>query len=322
MNNKEHIKNLIKQIPELPGIYKMLDSSRNIIYIGKSKCLKKRVQSYFTASPKWEKVTRMVTMIRDIEYIVTDTHLEARLLECNLIKELQPRFNAQMKNDQRYIYIKIEPYNPFHPLSVVSEREADCIGPFRSKYSITQFIGSLKNLYPIRKCGSQFEFEYQLFPVKMEKELFEQNRNVLLDLFSETGNIQSLIDTLQLKLEEVVSDYRFEMAAIYRDMIQGFTIIKNTLDGYKSLSTKNLLLKLPTCEGYKLFYVANCYIINDMATTSLSDKILSDFIKTSAAKLDSFIPIYSDEKSNMDYRDVMYSEISDIPDEMIDILKS
>ena len=116
MTNTDNIKEKLKQIPKLPGIYKMLDSRGNIIYIGKSKCLQNRVKSYFVASPKWEKVNRMVTMIKDIEYVVTDTHLEARLLECTLIKEHKPRFNAQMKNDQRYFFIKVENYNRYNPL--------------------------------------------------------------------------------------------------------------------------------------------------------------------------------------------------------------
>lgn len=79
------LKQKVNQIPALPGVYKMLDSSGQIIYVGKSKCLKKRVQSYFTKSPKQPKIERMIFLIDDIEYIVTDTHLEARLLECQLL---------------------------------------------------------------------------------------------------------------------------------------------------------------------------------------------------------------------------------------------
>jgi len=96
------LKNKRDQIPAQPGVYKMLDASGRIIYVGKSKCLKKRVNSYFTKAFKHSKIEKMVFLIADIEYVVTDTHLEARLLECQLIKEIKPYFNAQMKNDRHF----------------------------------------------------------------------------------------------------------------------------------------------------------------------------------------------------------------------------
>lgn len=159
--NISHIRDILKQLPEQPGIYQMLDASNHIIYIGKSKCLKKRVQSYFTNSPKWEKVTRMVSYIHNINYIVTDTHLEARLLECELIKRYKPYFNAQMKNDQRYVYLKLAPFNRYNPFTILAEREDNCFGPFRSKYSLNEFLQKLKNIYPLRKA----EDHYDLLPL-------------------------------------------------------------------------------------------------------------------------------------------------------------
>ena len=80
-------------LPMEPGIYKMIDAKGNVIYIGKSKMLNKRVKTYFANNPNWDKINRMVRLIDDIDFIVTDTHLEARILECSLIKELKPIFN-------------------------------------------------------------------------------------------------------------------------------------------------------------------------------------------------------------------------------------
>jgi excinuclease ABC subunit C len=322
MNHTSFIKDKIKQIPELPGIYKMLDSRGNIIYIGKSKCLKKRVQSYFVNSPKWEKVKKMVSMITDIEYIVTDTHLEARLLECKLIKEIQPRFNAQMKNDQRYIYIKISANNKLNPLSVSVERDDDCFGPFRSKYAISEFLDRLKNIYPIIKTDTGYEFEYHLFHISMEEEAFERNRMVLQELFTLEDNIPTLLKAFQQKLEEAVSQYRFEMAAVYRDMMQSFMNIKNGLDGYKNLASKKIILKLPIQNGFKLFFISNGTVIHSQITTDLSDKKIRDFIAESKIMLSSAEITLENEKSQIDYRDIMYSEISDIPEEMYEILPS
>ncbi len=320
MNVTEHLREILKQIPELPGIYKMLDADRNIIYIGKSKFLKKRVRSYFTNSNKWEKVAVMVTRIQDIEYIVTDTHLEARLLECKLIKEYQPRFNAQMKNDKRYIFIKIDTYNPFHSISVVNQRDSDCIGPFRSKYSMEDFLKRLKSFYPITKEQSNYVFEYHLFPVKMDKDTFEKNRLVLLDLFSSGDNILSLIDTLQGKLEEAAASYRFEMATVYRDLINSFSMIQYCLDRHNHLASKDLLLKLPLMEGYKLFYISDSYIIHSEIVSVLTKKAIKDFLKESQIKKKVFPFDQNSEKSHMDYRDILYSELSDLPEEMVELL--
>jgi excinuclease ABC subunit C len=320
MQYQEIIKNKIKQIPELPGIYKMLDSANNIIYIGKSKCLKKRVQSYFTGSPTWEKVSRMVTMIRDIEYIVTDTHLEARLLECKLIKEVKPRFNAQMKNDQRYIFLKVEPYNLYNPLSVVSERSENCFGPFRSKFKISEFLSSMKNIYPIALVNDCFEIEYHMFPVSMDREAFELNRQLLLELFTREDYLLSFIEAMKNKLQEAASEYRYEVALSYRDMIHSLTVIKNGLDGYKSLAVKDILLKLPIPEGYKLFFVSCGNIINSRITPELSETAIKTFIRDSKTNVAELCPIADNEKSGIDYRDILYSEISGLPDDMVILL--
>jgi excinuclease ABC subunit C len=320
MNDKDFIKNKIREIPELPGIYKMLDFRGNIIYIGKSKCLKKRVQSYFVSSPKWEKVKRMVLMIRDIEYVVTDTHLEARLLECSLIKDYQPRFNAQMKNDKSYFFIKVDQYNPFHALSVVAEREEDCFGPFRSKYKISEFISSLKNIYPITKGSKCYNFEYRMFPISMDKETFALNRKILLELFSDEDNIDTLVTAFRLKIEKAAAEYRYEMASIYRDMMITFNHIKNGLNRYKSLSSRNIVLKLPLSSGYKLFFVSKGCLIHNMIATELTETTIQDFKDESITKLLDYPTTSENEKSYLDYRDVLYSEISNLSEDMYELL--
>ncbi len=314
------IQEKLQHIPELPGIYKMLDARGNIIYIGKSKCLKKRVKSYFVSTPKWEKVTRMVSSIKDIEYIVTDTHLEARLLECRLIKELKPRFNAQMKNDQNYVYLKLDPNHPSKPLSIVQEREEDCFGPFRSKYALSDFITRLNNLYPIKKSGDCYEFEYHLFPVKLDQKEREELCNLFLELFSQEENILKLNKALQLKLEEAAAQYRYEIASMYRDLIQVFTQIKYALNRYQDLSDKNILLKLPYPGGYKLFFVANGHIIKDKSLSTLKEESIREFIQSSLLQSKDFQPTTENEKSLIDYRDILYSEILDLDQDMWEII--
>ncbi len=320
MEHKYITKEKLKQIPKLPGIYKMLDSRGVIMYIGKSKCLQNRVRSYFTDRPKWEKISRMVSMIRDIEYIVTDTHLEARLLECTLIKQYQPRFNALMKNDQRYFYIQVENYNKYHPLSITGERTDLSFGPFRSKYAFNQYLDMLKNIYPITKVDDRYELEYHMFPVTMDEDTFLLNRAILLELFNSEPHLLLLIETLQSKLEEAAISYHYELASVYRDLIVFFRMIKNGLNGYRNLISRNILLKLPLDQGYKLFYISEGSIVNSIITEDPTQDIINRFLLDSTLNIPLFQAPQENEKAWIDYRDILYSEITDLSEEMVEFL--
>ena len=320
MENIQITKDKLKQIPRLPGIYKMIDSRGNIIYIGKSKCLQKRVQSYFVSTPKWEKVNRMVSLIKEIEYIVTDTHLEARLLECKLIKELKPYFNAQLKNDQRYFFIRIDDYNRYHPLSITSDRTENSFGPFRGKYTVSEFMDKLKNLYPITKCNGRYVLDYHIFPIEMKEDMFHQNRAVLLELFTGEGNIGELITELQTKQEEAASSYRYEIASVYRDLIRGFHILKNGLDGYKALVSKRLLLILPIDKGYKLFLVTGGSVVHSKVCSTITEEVKEQFIREGMERFPDTKNYLENEKIWIDYRDIIYSEISDLPKDQVEII--
>lgn len=331
MLTKEEIKNKIKKFPELPGIYRMLDTNGSIIYIGKSKCLKKRVQTYFVNSPKWEKVTRMVSLIKDVEYTITDTHLEARLLECKLIKLHQPIFNAQLKNDQRYFYLKIDTFNPHHSISIVSHRSEDCFGPFRGQYSMKEFLDKLKSIYPLTKHNNCYDISYHLFPIKMDKPTFENNRSILFELFRDYKNIARLIDALQVKLVEAVNQYRYEHASLYRDLIHGFTVIQNGLNGYHALSSQNIVLKLPTKAGYKLFFISQSQIVHTVHLGEPSTQQIENFkleaihrlTSTESSPLLELSDVTANklsEKSSIDFRDIIYSEIMSLPEDMIEVM--
>lgn len=320
MEHKYITREKLKQIPKLPGIYKMLDSRGVIMYIGKSKCLQNRVRSYFTIKPKWDKINRMVSMIKDIEYIVTDTHLEARLLECTLIKKYQPRFNVLMKNDQRYFYIQVENFNKYNPLAITGERMEHSFGPFRSKYTFNQYLDMLKNIYPITKVSDRYELEYHMFPVSMDEDTFLLNRTILLELFTSEPNLLLFIETLQSKLEEAAISYHYELASIYRDLIIFFKMIKNGLNGYHNLLSRNILLKLPLEQGYKLFYISEGNIVNNIITECLTKDFINRFLLDSTLNIPFFQVPQENEKAWIDYRDILYSEISDLPEEMVEFL--
>ncbi len=331
-NIADHLKEKLNRIPELPGIYKFYNAEGTIIYIGKSKCLKKRVKSYFVKTPKWEKVKKMVCFIRDIEYIVTDTHLEARLLECELIKTIRPYFNAQMKNEQRYVYLKVADYNGFNPLTVVSEREEDSFGPFRSRYTLMDILDSLKNIYPISMKGQSYDIDYHLLPVTLNKDSFTENKTNLLNLLSDSGNMDLFIQELENKMKEAASFYKYETASMYRDIISGIKYIKHGINAYENLLSRNILLKLPFPEGIKLIFVSGGTILLKEKYTELTEKDIQVFIKKGKSKTGSKrkdLSIHNEmlpgemalnEKIRIDFRDVLCSEIIALPEEMVTLL--
>lgn len=318
-NVSDKLKDKLNSIPSLPGIYKMLDGNGNIIYIGKSICLRNRVRSYFTKNHKWKKIERMVSFIKDIEYIVTDTHLEARLLECKLIKTIKPIYNSQFKNDEKYAYLKLEDYNIHNPISVVHKREKNTYGPFRRKFALLEMVKAFKNLYPIIKVNGGYDFEYKLFPVVMDKNTFLKNQIVLHEIFSDDRKLMLLIDKIEEKMKEAASLLQFETASTYRDIIFSLNYLKGGIYGYKNMLSKNILLNIPIPNGYKLFFVYKGEVLLKESYSYIDESIVDEFVN----KGKNLIPTlnYSiNEKISMDFRDILYSEIKSLPEKMVTIL--
>ena len=310
------LKQKLNQIPPLPGVYKMLDSTGQIIYVGKSKCLQKRVKSYFTKSPKLPKIERMVFFIADIDYIVTDTHLEARLLECQLIKEIKPYFNSQMKNDRRYFYLKINNAYQSQALTIVPDREDNSFGPFRRKQLIQSMIDSLTHLFPIVQDKHSYAFKYHTLPEIMSLEDFIKNKQTLLQIFSEAADMHCLIKQLKLCMNEEASQYNYERATTYRDLISGLTYISHVLHDYQDLLTKDILLKIPVQDGAKLFYISKSKIVLKKYFSTLTQTKIEAFLDESC-KLKSAIVSDWDEKAEVDFQNILFSEIQTLPDEWI-----
>lgn len=319
IKTNSNLREKLNKIPELPGIYKFFDADKRIIYIGKSICLKKRVSSYFADNPKWEKVKRMIAFIDDMEFIVTDTHLEARLLECELIKSIKPLFNTQMKNDERYAYLKIEEYNLYNPISIKYIREENSFGPFRRKYSLYKMIELLKNLYPIYKINGIYKFEYKLFPVAMDRPSYETNKESLLEILSDELTMDLFIKDIEIKMKEAASMYKFETASLFRDIIFSLNYLKSGIMGYKNLFSKNIVLRIPFKGGIKLFFVSRGQMVLKKTYKRLSDKSYSLFIENGIKFSNKLTPLIN-EKMSIDYRDILYSEIIALPEHMVNIL--
>lgn len=314
----EKLKNKLNEAPSASGIYKMIDSKGNIIYVGKSKQLNKRVKTYFANNPKWDKVNRMVHLIDDIEYIVTDTHLEARLLECNLIKTIKPIFNSQMKHDKGYVYLRIEDYNKNRALSVINSREENSFGPYRRKFHLNEIVNSLKNLYPIIRINDSYSFKYNLIPVSMDVNTFNENKSSLEEILTEESKGAIFIKELESKMKYEASLCNFEMASLYKKIMDNINYIITSINKYNELTKRKVLLTLPINDGYKLFYIINGKIVKKDKYSKLSKSIINKFCNT--ANSESEIYYDMNEKSLIDFRDIIYSETLSLPENMVTII--
>lgn len=150
-----HIALLLKRIPESPGIYQYFDNEGQIIYVGKAKNLHRRVNSYFNKDQQSSKTRQLVAHIADIKYVVVDSEQDAFLLENNLIKQYQPRYNILLKDGKSYPYICItrEPYPRIFKTRTVNKKAGEYYGPFSFSNTVDLVLELIHKLYPIRTCN-------------------------------------------------------------------------------------------------------------------------------------------------------------------------
>lgn len=226
----------LKKLPGKPGVYLMHDADDTIIYVGKAISLKNRVRQYFqTSRNKGPKIERMVTHIARFEYIVTDSELEALVLECNLIKEHRPKYNTMLKDDKAYPYIKVTVNEDFPRILFSHQMKTDkakYFGPYTSAGAVKDTIELLRKLYDIRSCNKSLPKEigkdrpclyYHIHQCKApcqgyisKEEYGEQIKKAISFL---NGNYNDIIKELTGKMTEAAEEMRFEQAAEYRDLI-------------------------------------------------------------------------------------------------------
>ena len=156
----EHVKEIVSKIPFNPGIYMMKDENGKIIYVGKAISLRKRVRQYFQKNNKSPRIEKMVTLIRDISYIVTNNEVEALVLECNYIKENSPKFNVMLKDDKTYPYIKINIKNKYPTIFVTRTKKDDkalYFGPYTNVGAMREALDTIKEIFPIKRCKYNLE---------------------------------------------------------------------------------------------------------------------------------------------------------------------
>lgn len=232
-----NLKEKVKSLPLTPGVYLMKDQEGTVIYVGKAKSLKKRVQTYFQNSAAHpQKIKKMVANINDFHVLHTDTEFEAFLLECKLIKDLKPLFNKKMKSHLPYSYIAIKMDGPFRKISIASEKsEGDgtiYFGPYTSMIYVKKAIENLKEYFKIN-CLQPLKgspcLNYTLGKCNglcLGGSGVEQHNRIVERFISFLqGSNSEILDELEQKMNHAAEDYQFEEAAKYRNYLKSFSIL-------------------------------------------------------------------------------------------------
>ena len=247
------IKEKLKNLPISPGVYIMRDINGEVIYVGKSKALKNRVSQYFmNLKSHSTKTDAMVSHVADFEYIMTDTEVEALILECNLIKKYRPQYNILLKDDKHYPYIKIT-LNEEYPRILMTRRinndGARYFGPYMSAATVRNVIETIKKIFKVRSCSKKLPQEigkgrpclYHHIGQcsapccnKISAEEYRESFDQIADVLG--GKYKEIIDNLTKKMLLASENLEFERAARYRDKIESIKILD---DKQQMISTKD-----------------------------------------------------------------------------------
>ena len=231
-----NIQEELKKLPDQPGVYIMHDDTDEIIYIGKAKSLTKRVHQYFQKSHnEGLKKKQMVEHIDHFEYIVTDSELEALVLECNLIKEHTPKYNTMLRDDKTYPYIKVTVSEDYPRVLFSRQMKKDksrYFGPYTNAGAVKDIIDLINKIYKLRTCNRKLPrdigmdrpcLNYHIHQCSgpcqgyISKEEYSKRVSGALDFLN--GNYTEILEELQAKMEKASMDLEFEKAAELRDLI-------------------------------------------------------------------------------------------------------
>ena len=242
----------LKNLPSKPGVYLMKNSLGEVIYVGKAKILKNRVKSYFQNSKNHsDKVRVMVKHIAEFEYIVTDSEMEALILECNLIKKYSPRYNILLKDDKFYPFIKITVNDDFPRVFVTRNYSKDgskYFGPYTNGTAVYETINLINKIFPLRTCkllikeGGELVRPCLNYHIKkcfgpcggyISKEEYGKMINDVIDILS--GKDTTVLKVLQSEMEEASMNLEFEKAADLRDKILAIKAIVEKQKIFKTM---------------------------------------------------------------------------------------
>ncbi|WP_256440234.1 excinuclease ABC subunit UvrC [Sedimentibacter sp. zth1] len=231
----------LKKIPDNPGVYLMKNSFNDVIYVGKAKNLKRRVRQYFQSRNHSTKIENMIKNINYFEYIMTDTEVEALILEANLIKKYMPKYNTLLRDDKQYPYIKITTNEMYPRIMKVRQVKRDgCkyYGPYISNYAVSEIIEIVGNLFKLRKCNMSLNgtkkckrpcLNYHINKCAapcmgiVDKDVYRREVDKVIGFLN--GGGENIISTLKESMINASKSLDFELAAKYRDQIRSVEII-------------------------------------------------------------------------------------------------
>lgn len=231
MERKEY-EHRLRITPEKPGVYMLKDAKDNVLYLGKAADLRNRVRSYF-GSPNnlGPKIRRMVSRVADFEFIVTDSEAEALILECTLIKQYRPFYNARLKDDKSYPYLKIDLKEEFPQVYItrrVSQDGSRYFGPFATAGSVRKTLDLLKKLFPYRSCTKtitgtdarpclEYHINRCIGPCIGAATKTEYHHVIQQVIMFMEGTTEKVLDDIGDKMQQAADNLEFERAAVYRD---------------------------------------------------------------------------------------------------------
>ena len=226
----------LKKLPDKPGVYIMHDAADEIIYVGKAVNLKNRVRQYFRPShDEGPKKAKMVTQIRRFEYIITDSELEALVLECNLIKEHRPKYNTMLRDDKTYPYIKVTLGEDFPRVlfsRLIRKDKSKYFGPYTSAGAVKDTIELIQKMYQIRTCSRNLPkdigkdrpcLNYHIKKCNapcqgyISKEEYRKSIDMVLSFLN--GNYQPVLKDLETRMMQASDQMEFERAIEYRELL-------------------------------------------------------------------------------------------------------
>jgi excinuclease ABC subunit C len=225
----------LKTLPALPGVYLMKDSSGDVIYVGKAKSLDKRVRQYFQSKKNLSpKTITLVKHIDDIEYIITDSEIDALVFEANLIKKYKPRYNVRLKDDKRYPYVKVTVSSAYPRIFLTRRRLMDgalYFGPYTNVKAIRTTLDLISRVYMLRQCKKRIEpgksrpcLNYHIkrcvAPCREGLDKEEYRRRVMEAVRFLKGDTSGLLKELEKKMESMAKVQDYESAAEVRDQIE------------------------------------------------------------------------------------------------------
>lgn len=253
--NREELLNRVKtELPDSPGVYIMKNTGDEVVYVGKAKALKRRVKSYFDATPKTQKTYALVSNIDHFEYILTNSELDAFSLENNLIKKYKPKYNILLKDDKTFPYLKIDMKEVYPRVQIArrpkNEPHVLLFGPYVTGTRITELLTLIKSAYPVRWCNINFNNKKRLerpclhgdigncmapcISDEREQEYMQMLQKVIDFLNGKTGDIKK---QLKAKMNKFAEELRFEEALVVRNQLKSVENIDKEL--ITSLSTEH-----------------------------------------------------------------------------------